>query len=50
MLKEDKFEIEDNTESGEITDWENPPSVLDLKNDYTSAKVIQDSQVIKINK
>ena len=33
----------------ELTDWENPPKVLDLKQDYQEAKSNHDSQITKIN-
>lgn len=52
MPIEDNENTEATTSVGDqdrITDWENPPSILDLKADYQAAKSVHSSQVIKIN-
>lgn len=45
MANEDKY---DGTPK-KLTNWENEPTVQDLKADYTSAKAAKDTQVNKIN-
>jgi hypothetical protein len=33
----------------QLSNWENPPKVMDLRNDYQEAKPTQDAQIVKID-
>jgi hypothetical protein len=49
----DAKEVKKDTKPGalsKLTEWKKEPSLLDLKNDFTSAKPIHDAQVSEINK
>ena len=46
MLENEDLEISTSTS---LVDWKNPPTVEDLKQDYTEAKSSHDSQMTKVN-
>jgi len=46
---ENNTEVTEDSPVNQLTEWENPPSLRDLKQDYSDAKQDTDAQVLKVN-
>ncbi|MGH1461223.1 MAG: portal protein [Neptuniibacter sp.] len=47
---ENNSEVTEDSPVNHLTDWENPPSIRDLKQDYSDAKQDTDNQTLRVNR